>query len=76
MQDELINGSFDAGSEIIRDLVLKVRPRYHIAATNGHYYDRPPYLNKDLGAGLQALPLSSSCHISVWRMPLCLTLAA
>lgn len=40
-----------AGSSRIAELVQKVRPRYHIASTEGLFLARVPYINKDLGAG-------------------------
>lgn len=39
---------------MVASLVTKVRPRYHISGGKDVFYARPPYLNKDLGAG--ALP--------------------
>lgn len=39
------------GSEVVSQLALKVRPRYHLSSGRDVFYTRPPYLNKDLGAG-------------------------
>ncbi|KAL6585850.1 hypothetical protein OROMI_002494 [Orobanche minor] len=33
------------GNSTISKLVAEIRPRYHIAGTNGLYYDREPYAN-------------------------------
>ena len=33
------------------DLAQTVRPRYHVAGTRNTFWARPPYSNKDLGAG-------------------------
>ena len=33
------------------DLAQTVRPRYHVAGTRNTFWARPPYRNKDLGAG-------------------------
>ena len=40
-----------AGSAVVAALATKVRPRYHISGGRDVFYARPPYLNKDLGAG-------------------------
>jgi len=40
-----------AGSRAVADLALRVRPRYHFAGGLGAHFARPPYLNKDRGAG-------------------------
>ena len=37
------------------DLAAAVRPRYHVAGGEQVFFARPPYLNKDLGAGEEAL---------------------
>ncbi len=37
------------------DLAAAVRPRYHVAGGEQVFFARPPYLNKDLGAGEKAL---------------------
>lgn len=47
--------SIVAGSEDIAALALKVRPRYHVAAKEGIFFARVPYINKDLGAGARFL---------------------
>ena len=54
-----------AGSSKIAELALKVRPRYHIAATEGLFFARVPYINKDLGAGQlpNELKMTSCVHI-------------
>lgn len=39
------------GSEVVANLAIKVRPRYHVCGGKDVFYARPPYLNKDLGAG-------------------------
>ena len=39
------------GSEVVANLATKVRPRYHVCGGKDAFYARPPYLNKDLGAG-------------------------
>ncbi|CAL8469438.1 g8979 [Coccomyxa elongata] len=39
------------GSAVVASLATKVRPRYHISGGKDVFYARPPYLNKDLGAG-------------------------
>lgn len=48
-----------AGSEVVASLATKVRPRYHVCGGKDVFYARPPYLNKDLGAGVppRHLPL-------------------
>ena len=51
-----------AGSQVIAEVATRVRPRYHVAG--GHeavFYARPPYLNKDLGAG-ETLPAVWICR--------------
>ncbi|CAG9464671.1 unnamed protein product [Pedinophyceae sp. YPF-701] len=40
-----------AGATAPAELVAKLRPRYHITTGLGRFYQRPPYANKDLGAG-------------------------
>eukprot|EP00891_Asterochloris_glomerata_P004628 jgi/Astpho2/4628/e_gw1.00067.405.1_t len=40
-----------AGSPVLSDLAQTVRPRYHVAGTRNTFWARPPYSNKDLGAG-------------------------
>lgn len=40
-----------AGCQAIAELATKVRPRYHVAGGEAVFYARPPYLNRDLGAG-------------------------
>jgi hypothetical protein len=45
-----------AGSRAVADLALRVRPRYHFAGGLGAHFARPPYLNKDRGAGGRPRP--------------------
>ena len=40
-----------AGSPVLSDLAQTVRPRYHVAGTRNTFWARPPYSNRDLGAG-------------------------
>ena len=40
-----------AGSKVVKTLAMLLRPRYHVAASEGQFYARPPYENLDLGAG-------------------------
>lgn len=40
-----------AGSPIVAELAHLARPRYHFAGGAPVHLARPPYLNKDLGAG-------------------------
>lgn len=57
-----------AGSEVAANLATKVRPRYHISGGRDTFYARPPYLNKDLGAGAWLwIPLSAllARHITI-----------
>lgn len=35
----------------VADVAQACRPRYHIAASPDIFYQRPPYTNRDLGAG-------------------------
>ncbi len=39
---------------MIAEIAQLARPRYHIAGGQGLFYTRPPYINKDLGAGIRA----------------------
>ena len=43
-----------AGSAVAADVAAAVRPRYHVAGGEQAFFARPPYLNKDLGAGEKA----------------------
>ena len=43
-----------AGCYRTQNLAVLLRPRYHISASAGQFYARPPYSNPDLGAGSHA----------------------
>jgi hypothetical protein len=43
-----------AGSPAAAQAAIAARPRYHVAAGRDVFFSRPPYLNRDLGAGVRA----------------------
>ena len=68
-----------AGSEVVASLATKVRPRYHVCGGKDVFYARPPYLNKDLGAGGPPSQICKSVTIMVPEapaLPLCLKMCA
>ena len=57
-----------AGNEAAAAIGLKARPRYHVASEGNLHWARPPYGNKDLGAGTAATWIvcpSRLCNVSI-----------
>ncbi|PSC76403.1 Zinc finger CCCH domain-containing 64 [Micractinium conductrix] len=68
------------GSTVCAEVAMACRPRYHIAAGKHAFYARPPYINKDLGAGSHVTRFIALAGVGVskqkWLHALALTPAA
>ncbi len=72
MQWVTSNLNADVVSPVLADLLLEVRPRYHIAGGRQTFWARVPYQNQDLGAGAHVTRFISLAEVCKSNMVLLL----